>query len=986
MIKGDQYRNNLISRNLYSPEKEYPLSDPSTVTKIVNSVSSIVSALTPFKGINISDSLLGRVLSDKSPITEIGLICLANQLGNSVKSNVISDTIPQVKLNLLPTKNTDGKRDKLIEFIKKEDYSITSKKDDIGIINSFEKLFNYTPNNINFKPENSNPKRPNIKTNYGETLKLDDVLSKTGKGQISELNQNLNENLYRSDSYINNSLYSKYFSLTSRHNLIRLRQRFVFNQEFDPYERLFQYDNDLSSDISKINIDIHFQNDNLLYNEYGQNIDFVKNLGETIKPSNFTKIPNNFKDLSSSQKEEWYNYNNVEYYYDDPDKLFIWSTSGNTTNSFSIKDGLLAYTQGLVKATKGNVIVSNKERFENKDGEINFNGSMYRQNTISNPYGSYQKAIRFKGNGVKNSVISETVMPKMHPNFLGKGEDDDWKRNIMFSIENLAYNIEDGSVDFLPEYEKGVFNGRLMWFPPYDIQINEVAKSNIETTTFIGRNEPIYSYVGSERTATISFKMIVDYPMALNLMDNKTNNRLNYYFAYGDDINSVKRLKRNNEKLPERLSLETELPIASLDIDEQPDVIRMSKESIFVSFMNNYPTESNVNTVFDIMFKEGYEVGMGIKPNDVNTFGMNSDVYTTTGAILPSTDPYYAEYVDPATTISQYETTNEDNLLTRELIKFYKDKKNRKFYDIEIDTGTSTLGGDDYNKALSQRRLDATINLIRKRLNYIFDNDSDIADIKIKSNSFGSSMAVSPFGHLLEFVSYKETKLDRFAKIRIVRNEVVPEEKEPTLNSNESEKYKSVVETDLISYDENSENNVLSNNPFGIHFAKISVTDDGKLSGYGTLKDNKFKPVFHSQTPEDFHRRLTFLHQCTRQGNPILSDKNTEFNNSVFGRQPICVLRIGDFFHTHIIIDTVTFDYKEAVWDFNPEGFGAQPMIADITLQTKVIGGQSLEGPIKSLQNALSFNYYANSTFPRENPFDVYSRSIKAADNQYKKQ
>jgi hypothetical protein len=47
----------------------------------------------------------------------------------------------------------------------------------------------------------------------------------------------------------------------------------------------------------------------------------------------------------------------------------------------------------------------------------------------------------------------------------------------------------------------------------------------------------------------------------------------------------------------------------------------------------------------------------------------------------------------------------------------------------------------------------------------------------------------------------------------------------------------------------------------------------------------------------------------------------------------------------------------------NPEGFGMQPMIANISMQLKVIGGQSLSGPISVLQNAVSFNYYANSTY-----------------------
>ena len=45
----------------------------------------------------------------------------------------------------------------------------------------------------------------------------------------------------------------------------------------------------------------------------------------------------------------------------------------------------------------------------------------------------------------------------------------------------------------------------------------------------------------------------------------------------------------------------------------------------------------------------------------------------------------------------------------------------------------------------------------------------------------------------------------------------------------------------------------------------------------------------------------------------------------------------------------------------NHEGIGVMPMMADITLNFHFIGGSNLSGPIARLQNALSFNYYANS-------------------------
>ena len=157
------------------------------------------------------------------------------------------------------------------------------------------------------------------------------------------------------------------------------------------------------------------------------------------------------------------------------------------------------------------------------------------------------------------------------------------------------------------------------------------------------------------------------------------------------------------------------------------------------------------------------------------------------------------------------------------------------------------------------------------------------------------------------------------------------------------------------------------------------------LVGYEASSKNEFYPVFHSQTPEDFHKRLTFLHQCTRQGAAKRYDTDVDENgilrarNSVFGRQPICILRVGDFFYTKVVIESVTIDYADTTWDMNPEGFGMQPMMANITLQMKVIGGQSLKGPIDALQNAVSYNYYANSSFSSRG---TYNKPYTEAEKQ----
>ena len=124
-----------------------------------------------------------------------------------------------------------------------------------------------------------------------------------------------------------------------------------------------------------------------------------------------------------------------------------------------------------------------------------------------------------------------------------------------------------------------------------------------------------------------------------------------------------------------------------------------------------------------------------------------------------------------------------------------------------------------------------------------------------------------------------------------------------------------------------------------------------------------FSPAFHSITPEGFNSRLAFLHQCTRQGPTNGISDNSRYataGNMAFGRPPICILRIGDFYHTKIIISNVNINYDTPQWDLNPEGIGVQPMFAKISLNFTFLGGSDLSKPISKLQNAVSFNYYAN--------------------------
>lgn len=147
------------------------------------------------------------------------------------------------------------------------------------------------------------------------------------------------------------------------------------------------------------------------------------------------------------------------------------------------------------------------------------------------------------------------------------------------------------------------------------------------------------------------------------------------------------------------------------------------------------------------------------------------------------------------------------------------------------------------------------------------------------------------------------------------------------------------------------------------HFFKKIQDTDPMVWDSLMKKIQYFDPAFHSSTPEGFNARLTFLQQCTRQGNTIgASDTlGKSANNLAFGQAPYCVLRLGDFYNQMICIDNINIDYEGPQFDLNQEGIGVQPLLARVSLSFKFIGGGDLTGPVRRLQNAMTFNYYANT-------------------------
>jgi hypothetical protein len=193
----------------------------------------------------------------------------------------------------------------------------------------------------------------------------------------------------------------------------------------------------------------------------------------------------------------------------------------------------------------------------------------------------------------------------------------------------------------------------------------------------------------------------------------------------------------------------------------------------------------------------------------------------------------------------------------------------------------------------------------------------------------------------------KKSALDR--KVEIVFNTTNSINENITKEDNNKNKESGDNKQNIVTKDEKKNES---------YFKKFTDKDDIIFDSI-VKKIDYFHPAFQSQTPEDLNTRVVFLKQCARQA-PISDDK-IQTKNLVFGKQPVCILRIGDYVHTKVIINDISFQY-ESTWDLNPEGIGVQPMFVNVSLSMNVIGSQDITGPLNELKTALSYNLTANNS------------------------
>lgn len=898
-IDIENYRNNILKRNIYTPNNEYEIDN-----LIIDSINSISDDILPYiNTTSLSNEInainrLYSAITNQTKLVQIGKKKLGDQLLKTISSNISKSISEKVNLSNLV------KKDKSI--FENRDYHIT-KRGTLDVIdditgNAFGVFTSNLGNLVSGLIENliNNP----LNKRFEQIDYLDDtrnkfILDNTGKGQVENIKLNVENN--------------QYVLTYLKDNIDNLNNNQVINNKVYFSRNDYIVDPELGNDLIKEN---YINN-----NQY-----------ETDQITLFGKT-------NLYEKNE--NWDDDEHINDDVNKEFIW---GKDINQFNIQKGLLKYTNALMNSSEDSIIYKgktfynprNKSKFDGYSGAgiynipeeaLRINSNLedgIRQHNLEDQYDRYAKAIRFNGNriygGNKNTTNYDIVIPKFHPLRDDNGNIDN--RNMMFSIENLAINInridEDENLCYLndefdtplPLSEKGPLNGRIMWFPPYDLKLIEDVSNDLTSTKFIGRGEPVYTYNNTERSATISFKLLIDMPPQLKEIPKENfHKKASEFFLFSGKYD----LTLNNLKeLEEQLNL---INIELQNYEENINIITPSfEEQILTVYFDNDSDKIIESYENDITEPE---------KGEVEDYGLNLDFFYSINDFV--NEYFIDEYKDY---ISIEFIGNSSNL----------------YYDADKEP--------EYNKNLSQRRINSVINYI----NNIYGGDIR-TDFNVKEKPLGSENAEEPNDKSI--IHSRDVKLERNVEIKISKNKTTDIKNTNLTPEQQKQKRELLEQKDNIE----AEISILKQKIKQINaneFNKIEI-DDRYFKGFEWAEKNIFKPCFYSQTPEDFHRRLTFLQQCMRQGKNIESGNIT---NSVFGRQPVLVLRIGDFFHTKIMIESLALDYSiDVPWDLNPEGMGIQPMLADINMKIKIIGGQSLATPISILQNAISFNYYANSTF-----------------------
>ena len=635
-----------------------------------------------------------------------------------------------------------------------------------------------------------------------------------------------------------------------------------------------------------------------------------------------------------------------------------------------------------------------------------------------------------------------------------------YAKKYMLSIENLAWKastLPGFTINDLPYSERGPNGGRVMWFPPYDMKVSEQNSAKWEPNNFLGRPEPIYTYTNTERSGTLSFKIVVDHPSVLNLLirehfksvnEQDVDKYITSFFAGAKDIDfyslirtyanldsdDIKLMQDYLNSNGDPATVSQYKSAVSSPVEDNPNGTMTDDSNgkpvslkINLNFTNDSPLQDQNLYSTDSTYDSLYKI-IKVNESTIITYFQNSLINIVTGGTASNTSDSKTIFGKDQLTSSESGTTINKTVsdlntifttldtsfsgLTTTLIGLSNDLKNKvvsKSTVIQIGSSTTKIGDNTQNVNLSIRRSNSIYKYIIKQLSngvtppekWSFSNlPSNIVSspghelypydvtytykelgyegiegtLTIKTTNYGSN-ANTENGQNCGDTVFNDKNLTKYStlsfgcrqsSVDISYNKITKTDKPSNVSTN----YK-LGPTGLVKTQTNKpsidvmKRIIMKTLSEEYYFKKLEETSP---VAFGSLKEKLkyFHPGFHSMTPEGLNSRLTFLQQCLRPGNTIpvkgLADNSDiDARNTSFGPPPVCVLRVGDFYNSKIVIKDLNIQFEENTWDLNPEGIGVQPMIADVTLQINFIGGHGLEKPVERLQNALSSNFYANT-------------------------
>ena len=1066
-ISEDIYRNNLVYNKFvtfdYIPYEVLPVQGISEQIEDYGSYIAQIRQDLQTRGFTLADIFLGSYNENDSPIGVIGGQALNVALNENFNDNLRRETLGRVNTQAFSVLQTGE--------LFREDYDITVRRTPIARtaeflteLTGFEFPFSYLPPDIfgfeRIRRENTDGTVTYIGSSLSFKERLALHLEYTGKGQQTQLLNLLKLNIYKPE------VIGKFETLEAK--------GYTFDYQLsvgNPNAKDFIVTFTKSVDSGRG-----------AYEPYGV-------VGITKRTNTGSLVSDKFawrwmEDIDNPEAIGWVDTGANDRF--DPKSLLF--KTQEVINNFS-EGEVSAF---LDMADKEFTEVVNGERniisrgdattasgdYVDDDGTEIKKGEYFRVWTKQRGYNRLSRTLRHRAldNGDTRSVLNDNGLINFAPTIrkptTENGLDfDDVIKRYMFSIENLAWN---DFMDDLPLCEQGVGDpvtgtrGRVMWFPPYNLKIDESVEVNWTPTEFIGRGEPMYTYNNTVRSGSLSFSILVDHPDIVHRLVGQKTEFWERYFK-GDKLiqnearalqflkkrlsqneideiekrrNIVPPPEKNNDKpnvTPEKKQNEE-----NKKTNEEVNDNTLGEVALSVFFPNNDTNvplppvqfgldgeDNNFNVRTDLNLVQlksrnyGYEGGQKI--NDIDFTSTDGFVIENLrGAALDGGLKYKKKGQN--TSVNGVYTYNDGELISNRFLcatipnppQGYKDRNNfglnAPFFfewkpiflkllkgvekaEISIIGNASAAipPSSTNNNTLSSKRASAVEEWFKKNVLVLLQNlgqntdeiklivksQGDLEDIQKKElfDSIEDSGGIPPAG--LEFcedcdeadsIQCKSSRrVDVLVKVLdAAEPEPEPEpapEEDTTIEEDETNE-DLTEDTDEGTDDPDNPQNIPPIDPNILKKLVYTECDffqyleRNEPIAYQTISERikYFWPAYHSITPQGFNSRLTFLHQCTRQADSIGRDGVDNWKNLAFGRPPVCILRIGDFYHTRIIIESMTIDFDDqATWDLNPEGIGIQPMFANVSLNIKLIGGSSMTAPINRLQNALSFNYYANT-------------------------